>query len=65
MIKYNELMDFMVRDDRKTTKHYLEEELYNNGNPKIERLERLKQLMERPLCFDPFGQTGLLTLAII
>ena len=21
--------------------------------------------MERPLCFDPFGQTGLLTLAII
>lgn len=39
-------MDFMVRDDRKTTKHYLEEELYNNGNPKIERLESLKQLME-------------------
>lgn len=39
-------MDFMVRDDRKTTKHYLEEELYNNGNLKIERLERLKQLME-------------------
>lgn len=36
----------MVRDDRKTTKHYLEEELYNNGNPKIERLESLKQLME-------------------
>ena len=46
MIKCNELMDFMVRDDRKTTKHYLEEELYNNGNLKIERLERLKQLME-------------------
>ena len=39
-------MDFMVRDDRKTTKHYLEEEEYNNGNLKIERLERLKQLME-------------------
>lgn len=39
-------MDFMVRDNRKTTKYYLEEELYNNGNLKIERLERLKQLME-------------------
>ena len=39
-------MDFMVRDDKKTTKHYLEEELYNNGNLKIERLERLKLLME-------------------
>ena len=36
----------MVRDDRKTTKHNLEEELYNNGNLKIERLERLKLLME-------------------
>ena len=21
--------------------------------------------LEKPLCFDPFGQTGLLTLAII
>ena len=39
-------MDFMVRDDRKTTKHYLEEELYNNGNLKIERLEMFKQLLE-------------------
>ena len=39
-------MDFMVRDDKKTTKHYLEEELYNNGNLKIERWERLKLLGE-------------------
>ena len=22
-------------------------------------------MVEKPLCFDPFGQTGLLTLAII
>ena len=46
MKKCNELMGFMVRGDRKTTKHYLEEELYNNGNLKIERLEKFKQLLE-------------------
>ncbi len=39
-------MDFMVRDNRITTKHYLEEELYNNGNLKIERLKQLMEMCE-------------------
>ena len=29
------------------------------------KIKEYVQYVERPLCFDPFGQTGLLTLAII
>ena len=43
---------------------YIEETGTTSDNKLLDKKSNLT-LLEKPLCFDPFGQTGLLTLAII
>ena len=59
MIRYKEVMDFMVKEHRKPSKYYPEEKLmfhfihhnkklYNAGTMKVERKELFEKLLE--LC---------------